>query len=114
MTRREPKSGTKVATAELDKLIEEAIVDAYDESEQRTGFYTMLEDNLGLPFQTSVLGVPVTVESLDLTGADEIVAICTRGQARQAIPLLDLPLPEPPPHGVEWIEAFRRWARSQH
>ena len=28
---------------ELDRLIEEAIVDAHDDSEQRTGFYTMLE-----------------------------------------------------------------------
>ena len=104
---------TPVSSAELDMLIEEAVVDAHDESEQRMGFYTMLEDNLGLPFKTSVLGVQVTVESIDLTEADEIVAICTRGQARQAIPLLDLPLPEPSPQGAEWIEAFRRWARNQ-
>ena len=29
--------------ADLEALIEEAIVDAYGESEQRTGFYTMIE-----------------------------------------------------------------------
>jgi hypothetical protein len=30
---------------------------------------------------------------------------------RQAIPILDLPLPTPPPDGAEWIEAYRHWAR---
>ncbi|MFK4035944.1 hypothetical protein ACI2LC_09120 [Nonomuraea wenchangensis] len=29
----------------------------------------------------------------------------------QAIGILDLPLPDPPPAGAEWIRAFRRWAR---
>jgi hypothetical protein len=56
-----------------------------------------------------VLGVPVTVASVDLT-AGGIVAICQRDGARQAIPLLELPLPAPAPSGAEWIEAYRRWA----
>ncbi len=40
-----------------------------------------------------------------------IVAICAGGKYRQAIPILDLPLPDPPPQGTEWIAAYRRWAR---
>lgn len=96
----------------LEKLVEQAIVDAYDESEQRTGFFTMLENDLALPFETEVLGMPVTVERVDLTDAAEIVAICRRGAYRQAIPILDLPLPTPPPPGAEWIEAYRYWARG--
>jgi hypothetical protein len=99
--------------ARLDHLIEAATVDAYGESEQRTGFLTMLEDSLKLPFETMVLGVPVLVERIDLTEADEIVAICRRGRSRQAIPILDLPLPAPPPSGAEWIEAYRRWTRGR-
>src|SRR5271157_3116587 len=39
-----------------------------------------------------------------------VVAICVHGKHRQAIPILDLPLPDPPPQGVEWIAAYRRWA----
>ena len=113
MAKREPEPGRQrtVAAAVLDKLIEEATVDCYDESEQITGFYTMFEEHLRLPFATHVLGVQVTVESIDLTEAEEIVATCTRGDDRQAISILDLPLPVPPPQGVEWIEAYRRWAR---
>ena len=96
----------------LDRLIEEAIVDAYGESEQRVAFYTMLEENLRVPFRTEILGVPITVERLDMTDDDQIVAICRRGRARQTVPILDLPLPKPLPEGAEWFAAYRRWARG--
>ncbi|MPZ26102.1 MAG: hypothetical protein GEV12_06540 [Micromonosporaceae bacterium] len=100
-----------VSTARLDELIEQATVDCYNEDEQLTGLFTMVQENLSMPFDTTVLGVDVTVEDIDLTGTGQIVAICVRGAARQAIPILELPLPTPPPVGVEWIEAYRRWIR---
>ena len=90
-------------------MIEAATVDAYGESEQITGWYTMLEESLELPFETTMLGVAVRVERLDLTLREEIVAICTRGRSRQSVPILDLPLPSPLPTGAEWIEAYRHW-----
>jgi hypothetical protein len=62
-----------------------------------------------LPFQTSVLGVTVTVTRVDLTVSDQVVAICRRDRVKQAIPILDLPLPAPAPDGAEWIDAYRRW-----
>ncbi len=99
--------------AKLDKMIEEAIVDAYGESEQTVGFYTMLEDNLAVPFQTEMLGVEVTVERVDMTDDEQIVAVCARGKSRQSVPILDLPLPSPAPNGSEWIDAYRRWARGR-
>lgn len=73
-------------------------------------FLMMLEENVALPFETEVLGVQVTVESIDLSTTDEIVAICCCGAHRQAIAILELPLPTPPPPGAEWIEAYRCWA----
>jgi Calcium binding len=101
----------KPSTRRLDEHIEQATVDAYDESEQATGFYTMLEERLGLPFKAEVLGVEVTVEGVDMDDV-RIVAVCKRGKAHQRIPLLDLPLPTPEPEGAEWIAAYRRWARG--
>jgi hypothetical protein len=47
----------KISAAKLDEMIEEATVDAYGESEQTVGFFTMLEERLKLPFKTEVLGV---------------------------------------------------------
>ncbi len=93
----------------LDKLIEEATTDAYNESEQAGGFFAMIDENLALPFVTQVLGQDVTVTKVDITKRDQIVAICLRGKARQAIPILDLPMPAPRPEGAEWIDACRRW-----
>jgi hypothetical protein len=86
----------RISNARLEEMIEQATVDAYNESEQITGWFTMID-------------VPVTVERLDLNRSEQIVAICKRGRSHQSLPILDLPLPTPPPGGAEWIEAYRRW-----
>jgi hypothetical protein len=99
----------ELSKADLDELVEEAIVDAYGEDEQLAGFYTMIEENLVLPFTAMVLGAEVTVEGIDLTDCG-IVAICVRGVHRQSIAILDLPLPVPSPPGSEWIRAYGHWA----
>jgi uncharacterized Zn finger protein len=103
---------SRISKGRLAAMIEEATVDAYGESEQTTGWYTMLEEHLALPFDTTVLGVLVKVARLDLRGDNDIVAICIRGRKRQSVPILDLPLPSPKPVGAEWIEAYRRWVRG--
>lgn len=84
-------------------------MDAYNNDEQFTGLYTMIDDNLAVPFSTQVFGVEVTVRRVDLRHG-EIVAICQRGRTRQAIGILDLPLPDRPPEGAQWIAAYRHWA----
>jgi hypothetical protein len=105
--------GATVPNKILDQMIEEAIVDAYGESEQTGGFYTMLDDNLTVPFETKILGIKVTVDRIDMTDDDQIVAVCARGKSRQRVPILKLPIPNPPPKGAEWIDAYRRWARGR-
>ncbi len=94
----------------LAALVEEATVDCHDESEAVMGLFTMIEDHLDVPFATVVLGVDVKVTGVELTEREEIVAVCARGMQQQRIPICDLPLPSPPPSGVEWIEAYRHWA----
>jgi len=95
--------------AALDELIGEAVVDAYTDDEQLLGLFSMIEENLAVPFDTRVLGVEVTVRKIDLR-VGGVVAICHRGRERQAIGILELPLPDPPPAGAQWIAAYRRWA----
>jgi Calcium binding len=99
----------RLSKARLDGLIEEALVDAYGESEQVTGFYTMMENDLPLPFETKVLGVTAIVEAIDITEDDQLVAVCRNGKARQRVLLSELPLPSPLPKGAEWIVAYRYW-----
>ena len=97
----------------LDQLVEEATIDANGDSEQLVGFLCMLQEHLAVPFTTPLLGIPVQVERIDMHDADEIVAICRRGSQRQRLPIVDLPLPSPPPDGWEWIAAYRHWARHR-
>jgi hypothetical protein len=109
-TRRGKKRAVlRLSKARLAEMIEEATVDAYGESEQTTGWFTMIDQNLAVPFETTALGVPVTVERIDLNASEQIVAVCRRGRNRQALPVLDLPMPSPPAEGAEWIEAYRQW-----
>lgn len=107
------RTPTRLGKVKLAEMIEEATVDAYDEMEQATGWYTMFENHLSLPFATEVLGTAVTVTRIDLRDRGEIVAVCTRGRDRQAVLLVDLPLPSPKPAGAEWIEAYRIWLGGQ-
>ena len=103
------KKPPRLSKARLAEMIEDATVDAYGESEQITGWFTMIDENLAVPFETTVLGVAVTVERVDLTSSEQIVAVSVRGQDRQVLPILDLPLSTPSPDGAEWIEAYRQW-----
>jgi uncharacterized Zn finger protein len=108
-TKKSSNTPSWISKARLAAMIEEATVDAYGESEQTTSWYTMLEEHVALPFDTTVLGVVVRVAKLDLRADNDIVAICIRGRKRQSVPILDLPLPSPRPAGAEWIEAYRHW-----
>jgi hypothetical protein len=71
-------------------MIQVATVDCYNESEELTGWFTAIHDNLAVPFQTSVLGVDVIVQRVALSDDDQIIAVCTRGRDRQMLPTLDL------------------------
>ena len=54
----------ELSEEELDALVEQATVDAYNDEEQLGGFAVMIEDNLEMPFETTVLGVMVTVNGV--------------------------------------------------
>jgi hypothetical protein len=90
-------------------MIQDATVDCYNESEEITAWFTSIQDSLAVPFQTSVLGVDVTVQGIELSEDGQIVAVCRRGKDRQTLRILDLPLPRSEPEGSEWIEAYRYW-----
>jgi hypothetical protein len=101
-----------VSKARLEKLIAEAVVDAYTEQEQAVGFLTMIQDHLVLPFSVIILGVEAVVEKVDMTRDSRIVAVCRRYNVRQRIGILDLALPAPTPAGAEWIAAYHHWSRG--
>jgi hypothetical protein len=101
-----------LSKAKLEALVEEAVVDAYSEDEQKVGFLTMMQEHLSLPFSTNILGVEGVVEKVDMTRDGRIVAVYQRNGIRQRIEILDLPLPKPAPAGAEWVAAYSHWRRG--
>ena len=68
----------ELSDEELDALVEEATIDAYGDDEQLGGFAVMIEDNLEVPFKTTVLGVTVTVHRRLVTAAMQPGTCLTR------------------------------------
>lgn len=101
-----------LSKTKLEALIEEAVVDAYGDDEQKVGLLTMMQEHLALPFSVSILGIEATVEKVDMTRDGRIVAVCQRNGVKQRIEILDLPLPKPAPAGAEWIAAYSHWRRG--
>jgi hypothetical protein len=110
---REKRPRTRWSKAKLEELIGSAIVDATDDEEQQMAFYTAIEEHVKFPFKTASPGGEVAVQGIGVNDEDEIVAVCLRGRERLAVPILDLPLPKPPPKGAEWIEAYRLWSQER-
>ena len=100
---------TRTSQATPNGLSEDATVDAHDEGEQALGFFSVLEDELKLPFAVKILGMEAQVKTLRLSNDNRIVAICQRAKDKQPICLTDLPDPLSRPEGWEWVEAYRHW-----
>jgi pimeloyl-ACP methyl ester carboxylesterase len=54
-------------------MIEQATVDAYNESEQITGWFTMIDENLAVPFETALRHA----RSALATGTDDAMTLAT-------------------------------------
>jgi len=102
--------GPRLSRKQLNKLLEEATVDCYNESEELCGLFTMIQNELRVPFETEILRVPVTVERVDLAHND-ILAVCRRGRTRQR------PCGEPDlilfGMAGRWLTAARRFVPSR-
>lgn len=97
-------------SADLDALIDELTVDAYNEEEQLTGFLTGSEDALQSSEKATIVGVTVQVVAVT-AGPDVrrgVVAVCERESARHEVSLADLRF-EPNSRLGLVANAYRRW-----
>lgn len=88
-------------------LIEEIIVDCYEEHEFVGAFGCAIEDNLEIPFRAKILGIGVLVTKIRYDGF-RISAKCKANGKEQDIDLLDLKI-EGYVEGIEFIKAYRSW-----
>ena len=74
-TSRKTSIKPRISKVRLKGMIEEATVDCHDESEQVTGWFTMLDEHLAVPFETKILGVSAIVERVNLNRSEQIIAV---------------------------------------
>lgn len=109
MTRRTRRTGPN---AQLDALIEEALVDAYNDEERFEAWVVTFEEHLKLPARALVIGEEVTVTGFDREPEGEVLAKCRRKGLLYKVNATALEWPNAaPPKGFEWFDAYRKWLR---
>jgi hypothetical protein len=101
-------SPARQADPDLDSLIEEITIDAYDEDEQLMGFENAF-DEANFPCPGTVVGEDIEV--LSATTANnrrELIGICQRNDKRYEIALLDIDI-HADPTTTRLLAAYRRW-----
>ena len=96
----------------IQQWMDDAMCDAYDEQEQLSGFFTIIEDSIKAPCEARVAGTPVSVLGVDMTDT-RILAICKRAHVRTKyrIDIRDVTI-DPKTPVSECIDAYRRWSRE--
>jgi hypothetical protein len=98
--------------ARWEAMIDEAMVDCYDEYEAFAGMLATLEDRLAFPFRAQVLGETVEVIGLDEEQSSErrgVVARVRRGGRQYAVALADLEAVEKDTETAEWLAVYWYW-----
>ena len=95
--------------AELDELIAEITVDAYDEEEQLMGFENAFDEDATLPCPGTIIGHQVQVLSVGrANNRHELIATCQHNNRRYEIALLDIAL-DADHDTSRLIAAYRHW-----
>lgn len=102
-------SPARQADPELDSLIAEITIDAYDEDEALQAFENAFDEDAIFPLPGSVIGEDVEVLSVGQSnGRHELIATCTRNGHRHDIALLDVTI-NADPSVSRLLAAYRRW-----
>lgn len=94
-----------------DKLIEEIIVDAYGEDEQLWAFRQVIEDEVSLPAEGTVIGETVQVTKIDYDGNPQrgLRVSCRKpGGKAYEVALEDVEFPADS-KAAPYIAAYRKW-----
>ena len=103
--------GRPWSPSHLQELIEEACVDAYNESEQEGGFLVGLEEHFECPCPALVIGEAVTILGFDIdrSGRGLVARIRRKGKSYQ-VNVTALEWTGRPPKGADWIAAYVVWS----
>lgn len=96
--------------AELARLIEDVLVDAYGDSEQLDAFECAFAES-GLPVAAEVLGLACSLESVEYTGDERrgLVANVTIDGQQRRVGLVEVEVTDRRHDAARLMAAFKRW-----
>ena len=102
-----------ISEERLQELLEEAIVDCYDEEEEFVGMLISVDENVAWPLTAELAGARVEVLGLAESSSSArrgIVARIRRGGKEYQAALADLTFGDVDESSGEWLAMFRWWA----
>ncbi|OWK45348.1 hypothetical protein [Fimbriiglobus ruber] len=119
MAKSNKKNATPFWTDGLDEdavreALEEATVDSHDETEQHSGLWHTIEEQLEFPFQAQVIGEIVTIVDMEWPEKDEfgLDLIVERNGQRHRVEARSVNLLPPLPKGHLYLAAYLDWKRT--
>jgi hypothetical protein len=96
--------------AELDRLIEDVLVDVYGDSEQLGAFECAFAES-GLPAAAEVIGLPCSLDSVEFNGDERrgLIANVTIDSRPQRVGLVDVRVTDRAHDAARLMAAFERW-----
>ncbi len=104
----------KTSQKHLDKLLEEATVDCYDEYEAFMGVIVTLDENLPFPFEAKALGETMEVLGIDDNRSDMkhgVIARVRKGKKEYRVALSELEIPKKLKTN-KWFEMYQYWLQG--
>jgi hypothetical protein len=98
------------SNAELDRLIEDVLVDAYGDGEQLGAFECAFVES-GLPVDAEVLGLACSLDSVEYDGNERrgLVAKVTIAGRRRRVGLVEVQVTDQGHEAARLMAAFERW-----
>ena len=99
----------------LQELLDEAIVDCYDEEEEFMGVLISVDENVNWPLPAQLAGMPVEVLGLDESASNlrrGIQARIRRQGKEYRASLSDLTFGDMDETSAEWLAMYRWWAKE--
>jgi hypothetical protein len=96
---------------DIDRLLEEILVDAYGDGEQLTSFEVAFEESGRLPFAALVAGADLEVIKVEFEGDERrgLTAVCRREGETYRLSLGDLTPGATTMETARLLAAYRRW-----
>lgn len=98
------------AVKTIEDCFEYAMVDAYGDDEQATGWLTALEEILDDVKKVKLLGEEVEFDGLDLDDTS-VVAVCKKNGKKAKIALSSIELTKPTKLQTLWLSAYKEWQK---